>query len=230
MAHTVADHLAHTYGGRSWEVCELSKATDLSWPRFGIPLAPNYPYIDAEVEYACREYACTVEDVLSRRTRLAFLNKDAALAALPRVTDIMAKELGWTDEIKGEQMFAAQEYVETYGGRISNKAGSNLRNATYRDVIDVFNAIDVDGSGFIDKAEVGEVAAILGFPISDKEVGTAFDDMDIDRNGRVSLKEFEAWWNHAKDSDLHASLCVELNVGGKSAQELREIGPGTMLG
>lgn len=44
-----------------------------------MPLAEGYPYLEAEVRYACREYAATVEDVLSRRTRLAFLNSAAAL-------------------------------------------------------------------------------------------------------------------------------------------------------
>ena len=37
----------------------------------------RYPYIEAEVRYAAREYACTAADVLARRTRLAFLNRFA---------------------------------------------------------------------------------------------------------------------------------------------------------
>jgi len=48
------------------------------------------------VIYACREYACTASDVLARRLRLAFLNVHAAEEALPRVIEIMARELGWT--------------------------------------------------------------------------------------------------------------------------------------
>ena len=46
--------------------------------------------------YACREYACSAIDVLARRLRLAFINVHAAEEALPRVIDIMARELGWT--------------------------------------------------------------------------------------------------------------------------------------
>jgi glycerol-3-phosphate dehydrogenase len=43
---------------------------------------------------------CTdsVKDVLARRTRLAFLNAQAAFEALPRVVEIMAEELKWGDE------------------------------------------------------------------------------------------------------------------------------------
>jgi len=47
------------------------------------------------VIYACREYACSAIDVLARRLRLAFLNVHAAEEALPRVIEIMARELGW---------------------------------------------------------------------------------------------------------------------------------------
>ena len=41
----------------------------------------RYPYIEAEVRYAAREYACTAADVLARRTRLAFLNRSATADA-----------------------------------------------------------------------------------------------------------------------------------------------------
>jgi len=75
MSNETANHLSKTYGARAWEVCEFSKPTNKRWPRFGVELAPLYPYIEAEVVFACKEYACTIEDVLSRRTRLAFLNK-----------------------------------------------------------------------------------------------------------------------------------------------------------
>lgn len=60
---------------------------------FGFPR----PYVEAEVFYATRhEYACTAVDILARRTRLAFVDAQAALAALPRVIEIMSKELGWS--------------------------------------------------------------------------------------------------------------------------------------
>ena len=196
MSQDVAENLAKTYGGRSWEVCELSQATNQTWPRFGIPLAPNYPYIDAEVRYACREYACTIEDVLSRRTRLAFLNKDAALHAIPFVADIMTEELGWTLDVKAEQMAAAKKYVESYAGRIPDKRGSTLRDTTYKDLEEIFNAIDTDESGFLDRQEVGELASVLGFPLSDKELDDAFEQMQMDegrKDDRVDLQEFEAW-------------------------------------
>lgn len=106
----VAENLAKTYGGRVWEVCKhFSK---------GGPerLVAGYPYIDAEVAFACQEYACTVEDVVSRRTRLAYLNKDVALEAIPKIANLMAKELGWSGRVKAKQVKGATAYVNSYGG------------------------------------------------------------------------------------------------------------------
>jgi len=61
LMEDVAQNLAKTYGGRAWEVVALCKPTGKQWPRNGIPLAANYPYIEAEVRFACQEYACTIE-------------------------------------------------------------------------------------------------------------------------------------------------------------------------
>ena len=50
--------------------------------------------IDAEVRYAARhEYAQSAIDVIARRTRLSFLNAQAALEALPTVVDILGEEV-----------------------------------------------------------------------------------------------------------------------------------------
>ncbi len=112
MDEGMAKHLVETYGGLVWEVLACGPGGKWDEQR----LVPGYPYIDAEVIYACREYACTVEDVLSRRTRLAFLNKEAAQSAIRRVADVMAQELQWSPAVKKQQIAAAQNYIGTYGG------------------------------------------------------------------------------------------------------------------
>lgn len=77
----IAHHLARAYGDRARVVAEIGK-----WER----LAKGFPYIQAEVIYAVQyEYACTPEDILQRRTHLAFLDQSAAESALPVVTDLM---------------------------------------------------------------------------------------------------------------------------------------------
>lgn len=194
----VANHLAKTYGGRSWEVLEKCKPTGKQWPRYGVPLATHYPYIEAEVRFACQEYACTIEDILSRRTRIAFLNSEAAAEALPRVADIMAEELGWSAKIKATQIQAAKDYLESYGGRIPLDDDLIVRLPTLEEAMDVFKEIDVDGSGFLDQQEVKEMGARLGNPLPDDEVAAIFAKMDTNKDGKVQADEFMEWFNSAQ--------------------------------
>jgi glycerol-3-phosphate dehydrogenase len=125
MIYETAESIAKTYGGRSFEVCDLIqkvsddgkiKIAESQEEKISL-LVSNFPYIDAEVRFACREYACTIEDILSRRTRLAFLNKEAALSAINVVANIMAEELGWSETVKKEQMSAARDYISRYAGK-----------------------------------------------------------------------------------------------------------------
>jgi glycerol-3-phosphate dehydrogenase len=92
----VAKHLIESYGDRAWTVASLCRLTDQRFPARGERIARLYPFVDGEVRYAVRhEYAQTAVDVLARRTRLSFLNAQAALEALPKVIDIMSQELKW---------------------------------------------------------------------------------------------------------------------------------------
>lgn len=92
----VAKHLTESYGDRAWTVASLCKLTDKRFPARGERISQLYPFVDGEIRYAVRhEYAQTAVDVLARRTRLAFLNAQASLEALPKIIDIMAQELKW---------------------------------------------------------------------------------------------------------------------------------------
>ncbi|KAJ3228066.1 mitochondrial glycerol-3-phosphate dehydrogenase [Chytriomyces hyalinus] len=112
----VAEHLADSYGGHAWAVASMAHMTGLRWPIHGKRLSPQYPYIEAEVRYAVRrEYACTVVDVIARRTRLAMLNAQAAKEALPRVIEIMAEELKWTPERQAQEHADALQFLSCMG-------------------------------------------------------------------------------------------------------------------
>ena len=74
------------------------------------------PVIDAEVRYAARhEYAQTAIDVIARRTRLSFLNAQAALEALPTVVDILAEELSWDKRRKQVEIEKATRFLISMG-------------------------------------------------------------------------------------------------------------------
>ena len=80
----VARHLNTAYGSRARRVAGLAAAG------YGERLAPGHPYLEAEVLYARdHEFACNADDVLHRRTRLAFVDAAAADAARPRVEALL---------------------------------------------------------------------------------------------------------------------------------------------
>lgn len=116
----MAQHLASTYGAKAYDVAKMAQVTGQRWPIVGRRLVSEFPYIEAEVSfhtmkerfcswtvltcllsqvlYAIKEYACTAIDIIARRTRLGFLNVQAADEALPRIVEIMSKELDWSQE------------------------------------------------------------------------------------------------------------------------------------
>ncbi|KAH7915462.1 FAD dependent oxidoreductase-domain-containing protein [Hygrophoropsis aurantiaca] len=112
----VAKHLSDNYGDRAWTVCSLAQPTGETWPLHGVRLGRNYPYIEAEVRYAVRhEYAQTAVDVIARRTRLAFLNAQVALDALPRVIQIMSEELHWPRSRQKRELERAVGFLSSMG-------------------------------------------------------------------------------------------------------------------
>ena len=62
-------------------------------------------------------------------------------------------------------------------------------------VRDVFAAIDTDGSGTLDRDEVARAAHELGrWELLGKALDEAMDKMDADKDGKVDVEEFCAWW------------------------------------
>ena len=112
----VAKHLTAAYGDRAWTVAALCAPTESRFPVRGIRISELYPFVDGEVRYAVRhEYAQTAVDVVARRTRLAFLNAQAALEALPRIIDLMGEELGWSKARKAIEWTNAVHFLGSMG-------------------------------------------------------------------------------------------------------------------
>lgn len=105
----VAHHLAHNYGDRAWAVLSASNSA-------ATRLIPTLPFIEAEIRHGARsEAACTAADLISRRTRLAFLDVENALRALPRVIDVMGEELKWSGDRKQQEWKEAVSFFKSMG-------------------------------------------------------------------------------------------------------------------
>lgn len=85
--------------------------------------------------------------MIARRTRLSFLNSEAALEALPTVIDIMSKELGWDRERQDKEFRDATKFLTSMGlswKRLEGLTLQDVRDGRHRKVL----AVDDDcGSG-----------------------------------------------------------------------------------
>jgi glycerol-3-phosphate dehydrogenase len=84
-------HLVGRHGAGTGQILDLAREE----PDLARPLHPSLPYLRAEVVWAARrEMATSVDDVLSRRTRAAILDRAAARQAAGDVADLLSRELG----------------------------------------------------------------------------------------------------------------------------------------
>ncbi len=82
------------------------------------PVVPGLPYLQAQVVHACRyELAQTLADALERRVWVMFADWEHGLPALEAVSAVMARELGW-DETKRRQE------IERYRQRVFSLFGA----------------------------------------------------------------------------------------------------------
>lgn len=65
----------------------------------------------------------------------------------------------------------------------------------------MFDGLDVDGSGDLDRDEVSQLAYNLGLELSPEGQAEMFDKMDADGSGEIDFDEFFAWYTeHVRQS------------------------------
>jgi len=111
--HHHADEFGHLapYGSDAPDIEALARER----PELGEAIHPDHPVIAAQVVWAAREeMARTVEDVLSRRTRMLLLDARGAIEAAPRTAELLAAELGRDEEWQESQVTAFRELARGY--------------------------------------------------------------------------------------------------------------------
>ena len=97
----VGERLALAYGSR-WRNVWSYVQRDAS---LGQRLSDALPYLLAEVAHSVeREMACTLSDVLVRRTHVAFETRDNGRAAARRIAPLMAALLHWSERDTAQQL------------------------------------------------------------------------------------------------------------------------------
>jgi glycerol-3-phosphate dehydrogenase len=116
----VAASLVRQCGETAQHVLSLVAAD----PSLAQRLSPAAPHIAAEVVHAARsEGVATLDDVLSRRTRLSLRAKDAALPSAPLAASLLAQELGHDEAWAKAQVAAYADAVRTERGVLGLRAG-----------------------------------------------------------------------------------------------------------
>ena len=102
------EHLLNRYGTRVTEVLDLLSDR----PELATPLPSSDDYLEVEALYAAsHEGALHLDDVLTRRTRIAIESWDRGLAAAPVVARLMGEVLDWDDDTVARE-------IEHYDARV----------------------------------------------------------------------------------------------------------------
>ena len=102
-------HLLDRYGSMISEVLALIDAN----PKLAAKVDRDLLYIKAEIEYAAsHEGARTVDDVISRRTRIAFEASDHGVHLADEIAAIIAPVLGWSAKERKSSVTAYEELVD----------------------------------------------------------------------------------------------------------------------
>lgn len=189
----IAKHLSHTYGNKAPEVAKLANITGRRWPVVGKRLLEQFPYIEAEIKYAVQEYACTVVDFLARRTRLAFLNAQAAADAIPKIADIMAKELKWSKAKKEAEIADANKFLEAMGLEVLDhvrRVEVNFNNDEIKEYEKIFQKANKSKRGCVTSVDLRNMLKAMGEDVSEEHLHEVIAEVDTNRNSCVELDEF----------------------------------------
>lgn len=221
---TVAKHLSSMYGDQCLELIRMEPLSGQRWPVVGKRLHPNYPYLESEVRWACREYACRAVDILARRTRLAFTNVHAAVEALPRVVAIMSEELGWSQERAKEELDHCRRFLQIemgYDLKLEERRRHpiSLSSDEVNELTKQFRAIDSDNKGFITLSDMQKYFKNSKHHLEAQQIMEIIDEVDLNRNGRVEISEFLQYMSAAKSGFIGSSRFKHV-LGSKSTSSV----------
>jgi glycerol-3-phosphate dehydrogenase len=125
--------LVGRYGALASDVLDLVAAE----PALAAPLAGAEKYLAAEVRYhALHEGALHVDDVLTRRTHIAFEAADRGRAAAPQAAAVMGPVLGWDEAAVAREVAHYDERLaaESASQALPDDAASDAVRSPVRDL------------------------------------------------------------------------------------------------
>jgi hypothetical protein len=207
-----------------------------------ILLIKGFPFLEAEVIFATRfDWVCHAEDFLAHRTRLAFVNRNAAISAIPRVVELMGNELGWDSEMKAKERKRCLEFMHQFGGATPlptttvkadtpDELPMRIRMGTHDDLLDAFTELDKENHGFLVPDQIMLFSELLNYRITPEEAEDCIAQCAEPSSAgtgekKIAFEPLFGWWNSER-----------LNPGLKEMRENKMAKPsdtpgsGTMFG
>lgn len=105
------EHLKNNYGDQTPEVLKIIE----NQPELLAKIHSDYPFIKAEVVYACQyEMAVKPRDFFARRTRWEILDWSACLKSINTVTELMAQTLLWNKQTQEKEAESYRSLLESF--------------------------------------------------------------------------------------------------------------------
>lgn len=101
-------------------------------------------------------------------------------------------------------------------GSAGSKGGGGKKESTGV-LREIFDSLDVDGSGGLDSDEVRTMAARMGMELSEKEFKRALQALDPDEDGNVTFEEFVKWWETAPAAAEDMGMVAKLRERNSSS-------------
>jgi Ca2+-binding EF-hand superfamily protein len=131
--------------------------------------------------------------VLMLRVALQTLSPDH-----PRWVEEAKDTLDWT---------VARMENESAGGRTpGTDMGHEFKQQSKeerKDTRELFDQLDVDGSGSLDREEIRELCQSCGFNLKDADLDKQMREMDADADGTIIFDEFQDWWAMNCDKNVY---------------------------
>ena len=117
-------HLLNSHGALFAEVLEPALKNNALLK----PLIPGLSYLKAEALYAVtHEGARSVDDVLSRRTRINFEAKDQGLGVAKEVAEIIGEVLGWSETQANDSVKDYEEQVRAQNDALAQTLSKSAK-------------------------------------------------------------------------------------------------------
>ncbi|XP_036911420.1 ninein-like protein isoform X3 [Sturnira hondurensis] len=150
-------------------------------------------------------------------------------ASLESVESLKSDEEVESSKEPQNELFEAKGQLPTWGSRVfgcTQKSRTSPFDTPESQVQDIWEELGVGSSGHLNKQELALVCQCIGLQgLKKEELEDLFNKLDQDRDGRVSLEEFQlGLFDHGPTSFLESSTPIKLKKSLSDYQVLKEGG------